>query len=153
MGREDLAADPALATAAGRRERERELEAVIAAWTSRREADAAMAALQAEGVAAGAIRWPTRLVQDPHLAARGFWQPTERPWLGWHGQPSAPFREAGAGPFPVRRPAPILGEGNAAVLGGLLGLSAAQIERLEAAGIIGTEAVPVSGRKARAALG
>ncbi|NOG69023.1 CoA transferase [Roseicella sp. DB1501] len=153
MGREDLAADPALATAAGRREREGELEAALAAWTTGDTADAAMAALQAEGVAAGAIRRPTKLTQDPHLVARGFWQPTERPWLGQHDQPSAPFREAGAGPFPVRRPAPTLGESNAAVLGGLLGLPEARIERLKAAGIIGTEAVPVSARKARAAVG
>jgi crotonobetainyl-CoA:carnitine CoA-transferase CaiB-like acyl-CoA transferase len=142
-----------LATAAGRRVREAELETVLAAWTAERDADSAMAALQAAGVAAGALRWPTELVRDPHLRARGFWQPTDRAWLGLHDQPSAPFREAGRGPYPVRRPAPTLGEDNLAVLGSLLNLPASRLEELEAAGVIGTEAVPVSQRKARAAAG
>ena len=151
IGRADLAADPALATAEGRRAREAELEAALAGWTAGRDADAAMTALQAAGVAAGAVRWPTALVRDPQLVARGFWQPVDRAWLGHHAQPSAPFREAGQGPFPVRRPAPLLGEDNAAVLGGLLGLSADALAALAAAGIIGTEAVPVAQRKSRAA--
>ncbi|MBR0662957.1 CoA transferase [Roseomonas hellenica] len=153
IGRPELAADPALSTAAGRRQREAALEAALSDWTRRRTADGAMAALQAEGVAAGALRWPTGLYHDPHLRARGFWQPIDRAFLGPHAQPSAPFREAGRGPYAVRRPAPTLGEDNAAVLGGQLGLSPAELARLEAAGIIGTEAVPVTARKTRAAVG
>ena len=51
----------------------------------------------------------------------------------------------------MRRPAPLLGEDNAAVLGRLLGLSGEELAALTAAGIIGTEAVPVSQRKSRAA--
>jgi hypothetical protein len=53
----------------------------------------------------------------------------------------------------VRRPAPTLGEDNNAVLGSLLDLPVSRLEKLEAAGVIGTEAVPVSQRKARAAVG
>ncbi len=153
IGRGDLAADASLATAEGRRAREAELEAAIADWTRGHDADAAMAALQGAGIAAGAVRWPTRLYDDPHLCARGFWQQTDRAWLGPHRQPSPPFREAGGPPFPVRRPAPTLGEDNAAVLGGLVGLSPAELARLEAAKVIGTEAIPVSQRKVRAAVG
>jgi crotonobetainyl-CoA:carnitine CoA-transferase CaiB-like acyl-CoA transferase len=153
IGREDLAADPALATAAGRRGREADLAAAIAAWTRGREAGAAMLGLQAAGIAAGALPWPSALKRDPHLAARGFWQVTERPHLGPHEQPSAPFREAGRGPYPVRRAAPTLGQDNAAVLGGLLGLSPAELARLAEAGVIGTEAIPVAERRARAPAG
>ncbi|WP_207539583.1 CaiB/BaiF CoA transferase family protein [Sabulicella rubraurantiaca] len=152
LGRSDLASDTSLAAAEGRRAREAELEAALAAWTRGRGADAAMAALQAAGVASGAVRWPTRLYDDPHLVARGFWQATDRAWLGPHRQPSAPFREAGAPPYAVRRPAPTLGEDNAAVLGGLLGLPPAELARLEEAQVIGTEAIPVSQRKVRAAV-
>ena len=151
IGRADLDADPALTTAEGRRVREAELEAALAAWTMGRDADAAMTALQAAGVAAGAVRWPTSLVRDPQLVARSFWQPVERAWLGRHDQPSAPYRDAGQGPFPVRRPAPLLGEDNTEVLGRLLGLSAKDLAALTAAGIIGTEAVPVAQRKTRTA--
>jgi crotonobetainyl-CoA:carnitine CoA-transferase CaiB-like acyl-CoA transferase len=84
----------------------------------------------------------------PHLE-RGFWQPVDRPLLGLHHQPSAPFCEAGQGPCPVRRPAPMLGQDKKAVLGGLLGLSDAELRGLSEAGIIGCEAVPVFQRRAR----
>jgi len=40
-------------------------------------------------------------------------------------------------PIPVNTPAPTLGEHNAEVLGGLLGLSADELSDLEARGIIG----------------
>jgi crotonobetainyl-CoA:carnitine CoA-transferase CaiB-like acyl-CoA transferase len=153
MGRGDLAADAALATAAGRRAQEAALDAAIAAWTRDRDADAAMAALQAVGVAAGVCRNPARLAADPQLAARGVFQPALRAFVGAHQQLSAPFRDAGAGPLPVRRAAPTLGQDNAAVLGERLGLTAAEIAALAAAGVIGTDAVPVAARTARAATG
>ncbi|WP_424812290.1 CoA transferase [Roseococcus sp. YIM B11640] len=134
-----------------RREREAELEALIADWTRGQSADAAMHAMQAQGIAAGAIRWPTELRQDPHLAARGFWQERERAFIGTHTLPSAPLRMQGGPPLDIRRPAPTLGQHNAAVLGGMLGISPAEIEALEAAGIIGTEAIPTAQRKPRSA--
>ncbi|MFL1461764.1 CoA transferase [Roseococcus sp. DSY-14] len=145
LGRPDLAA----LDAAARRGREDELEALIAAWTRGREADAAMAALQAIGVAAGTVRWPTDLREDPHLRARGFWQAAERPFLGAHELPSAPIRPLGGGPLPVRRPAPTLGQENEAVLGAILGLGPEEIRRLEAEGIIGAAAIPAEARKPR----
>jgi len=153
IGREDLGANPALATAAGRRAQENALEAAIAAWTRGQDADAAMAALQAAGVAAGVCRHPAAIPADAQIAARGVFQQTRRAYVGEHLQLSAPFRPQGGPPLPVRRPAPTLGEDNAAVLCGLLGLSVAKLNRLAAAGVIGTEATPVSARRARAATG
>jgi len=136
-----------------RRAREDELEALLAAWTRDRDADVVMSVLQANGVAAGAIRWPTELRRDTHLRARGFWQEVDRPFLGTHTLPSAPIRMAGGPPLKILRPAPTLGQENAAVLSELLGLSAADIAGLEAEGIIGTEAIPVADRKPRSAPG
>ncbi len=72
IDRADLAADPALAAATGRRAREAELERAIEAWTATRSPDEAMLALQRAGVAAGAVRSPFELDREPHLAARGF---------------------------------------------------------------------------------
>ena len=130
---------PSLAdlTATERREQQGTLEAAIGEWTSDRDPDAAMATLQAAGIAAGAVRTPLALTGDPHLLARSFWRRLDRPFIGLHWQSSAPFRE-GPDPYPVRRAAPTLGQDNEAILGGRLGLDREEIDRLTAAGVIGT---------------
>jgi crotonobetainyl-CoA:carnitine CoA-transferase CaiB-like acyl-CoA transferase len=138
LGRADWAGDKTLKTAAARRNIESEIEAAIGAWTSAREAEAAMAALQAAGIAAGVARLPIELLRDPQLHARGFIQEVDRAFIGKHPQPSMPFRD-GAKPFPIRKPPPTLGQHNREILVGLLGLSDAEIEQLTRDGIIGTE--------------
>ncbi|GGC72710.1 putative CoA-transferase [Chelatococcus reniformis] len=138
LGRDDWASDGALATASGRRDREAEIEAAIAAWAAARSDVEALQALQAAGVAAGAARLPIELLRDPQLLATGFIQEVDRPFIGRHPQPSTAFREGDA-PFPVRRAPPTLGQHNREVLGGLLGLTDAELARLAQTGIIGTE--------------
>jgi crotonobetainyl-CoA:carnitine CoA-transferase CaiB-like acyl-CoA transferase len=114
---------------------------VIAAWTARRDPDSAMTALQAAGIAAGVVRTPLALVDDPHLIARGFWHRVDRPFIGMHWQSSAAFRE-GPDAYPVRRVAPTLGQDNEAILCGRLGLSDEEFAALAAAGVIGTVPKP-----------
>jgi crotonobetainyl-CoA:carnitine CoA-transferase CaiB-like acyl-CoA transferase len=138
LGRDNWAADAKLQTAAGRRAIESEIEAAISAWTAARDPDAAMEALQAAGVAAGVARLPIELLKDPQLQARGFVQEIDRAFIGRHPQPSMPFRETDE-PFPIRTAPPTLGEHNREILGGLLGLSDAEIDQLAREGIIGTE--------------
>ena len=138
LGRSDWAGDAALKTAPGRRAIESEIEAAIAAWTAAREPDAAMKELQAAGIAAGVARLPIELLQDPQLHARGFIQYVDRAFIGKHPQPSMPFRESSK-PFAIRSAPPTLGEHNCEILGGLLGLSEAEIIKLTRNGIIGTE--------------
>jgi crotonobetainyl-CoA:carnitine CoA-transferase CaiB-like acyl-CoA transferase len=149
--RPDLAADPALASAEGRRGQQDRLEAAIRAWTAERTPDEAMEALQGAGVAAGAARaaWELPLV-DPHLAARGYWQEIDRAVLGAHLQPSATFRE-GPEPYPVRFPAPTLGQHTREVLSRILGLSEAEMDRLEAMQVIGEAPIPATARGPRSA--
>jgi crotonobetainyl-CoA:carnitine CoA-transferase CaiB-like acyl-CoA transferase len=144
--------DGALATAAGRRVQEDRIEAAIAAWTVTRSSDEAMETLQRAGVAAGAVRHPLDLLDDPHLKARGFWQWIERAYVGRHPQPSPPYRVEDA-PIAVRTPAATLGQYNDEVLGGLLGLSKAEMERLARDSVIGSDALPPGQRKARAMTG
>jgi crotonobetainyl-CoA:carnitine CoA-transferase CaiB-like acyl-CoA transferase len=120
-----------------RRAREDGLEQVIAAWTAQRDPDSVMAVLQGAGVAAGVVRTPMALVDDPHLIDRGFWHRIDRPFIGLHWQSSAAFRE-GPDAYPVRRAAPTLGQDNEVILRGRLGLSAEDIAGLEAADVIGT---------------
>ena len=137
LNRPDLAA----ATAAQRRAREDELEALISAWTANRPAEDAMAILQEHGIAAGVVRLPGHLDKDPHLMARGFWHQLDRPFIGPHWQSSAAWRE-GPNAYPVRRVAPTLGQDNEAILIGMLGLDAKELTRLAAADIIGTVPKP-----------
>jgi crotonobetainyl-CoA:carnitine CoA-transferase CaiB-like acyl-CoA transferase len=144
--------DPALATAEGRRANEDRIETAIAVWTAERSPDEAMETLQKAGVAAGAVRHPMELLDDPHLKARGFWQWIERAYVGRHPQPSPPYRDEDS-PIAVRTPAATLGQYNEEVLGGLLGLSKAELERLARDSVIGSEALPPNQRKARAMTG
>ncbi len=136
LGRADFAADPALGAAAGRRAREAEIEAALAAWAASRGPEQAMAELQAIGVAAGVARTPGELFDDPHLRDRGDWQLVDREWSGPQSIFSAPFREDGA-PYAIERPAPTLGEHNRRILCEQLGLGDAELDRLIATGVSG----------------
>jgi crotonobetainyl-CoA:carnitine CoA-transferase CaiB-like acyl-CoA transferase len=75
------------------------------------------------------------LMNDAHLAARGFFQQVDHPGMGPRPVYSAPFR-FGLQPLPVRRPSPTLGQHNLQVLGDLLGTSQEQLGRYESAGIL-----------------
>jgi crotonobetainyl-CoA:carnitine CoA-transferase CaiB-like acyl-CoA transferase len=141
MHRPDLAADPALKTAAGRRLEEDRIEVAIRHWTMTVRPDLAMVTLQAAGIAAGVARLPADLAGDPHLISTGHWQSAVRPYMGPHLLPSVSYREGDARlPYPITRLAPTLGQHNHEVLGEVLGLSAAEIAQLQADEVIGTSA-------------
>jgi crotonobetainyl-CoA:carnitine CoA-transferase CaiB-like acyl-CoA transferase len=150
IGRKDLAEDPALATLEGRRAQEDRLEQELTAWTTTVTAGEAMMRLQEAGVAAGEVKRASALYEDVHLNARGVWGWTDRPYIGIHPQCLVPFRENGA-PYPVIRPAPLLGEYNTAVLGGELGLSDAELARLTETQVIGEELLTMAARRPRSA--
>ncbi len=137
------------ATAHARRAAADSIDRAIAAWTRTQDADAAMAAFQKIGVAAGVVRRPFDLATDPHLVARGFWSGIERAHLGRHMQPAMAFREGDA-PYPVRRPAPTLGEHNREVFEDVLEMDAGVIAELERAGVIGDTLVVAGGAAERA---
>lgn len=141
MRRPDLASDATLSTATGRRADEARIEDAVRQWTRTVRPDIAMNTLQAVGIAAGIARLPGDLPADPHLVATGRWQAVDRAFVGPHLLPSAPWREHGAvTPPPIRATAPTLGQHNAEILSGLLGLSGEEIAALERDGIIGTKA-------------
>lgn len=115
IGRPDLANDPALATLAGRKAREDEIEAAIGAWAAGEWPGAAAEALQALGVAASAVIPTHDLFPDPHLQDCGYWAVQQRRYVGDHFVPQPPFRYDGERP-PLTRPAPTLGEHTSEVL-------------------------------------
>ncbi len=136
MGRPELALDPRFATFSARWQHRRELDEAIALWTQGLDAHQAMAALQEAGVPAAAVLDGADLARDDHLHARGFYVSLRHPDAGRHSYPGQPIRLSRT-PASFRSDAPCLGEHNRYVLQGLLGLSDEELERLEAAGIIG----------------
>lgn len=139
IGATELCANEALDAAAERARHAPAIDQAIAAWTAGQDADEAMALLQAAGVPAGAVRSTTELLDDPHLRARGYWQQERRAFVGEHELVSSPFRLSD-GPLPTRFVAPTLGQHTRDVLGRLTALSDAELDALEARGIIGTQA-------------
>ncbi|WP_370512747.1 CoA transferase [Achromobacter sp. LC458] len=135
----DLARDPALEKAAGRRTRQEEIDRRINAWTRARSAQSAMTELQQAGISAGEVKPVWTLLDDPHLKAREFFKATSRPYIGEFLATTPWFREPDATVAAVR-PAPTLGQHNGDVFSRVLGMSVDQQQSLERDGIIGNTA-------------
>lgn len=132
----DLAADPCLATVAGRLADAARIDVRLEAWTRERDPWQAMDALQAAGVPAGAVQRSRDLAErDPQLAHRGMRPRVEHPLLGSLTVDGVPARFSRT-PAAVRAAGPLIGEANAAVFGDLLGLPAAEVERLTEAQVL-----------------
>jgi crotonobetainyl-CoA:carnitine CoA-transferase CaiB-like acyl-CoA transferase len=81
---------------------------------------------------------PSEQLGFGQLHARGFFEEVLHPITGSSTHVTYPFRLPGASGPVHRRTAPTLGEHNAEILGGLLGLSEDQVTALEVRGVIGT---------------
>ena len=133
------AADPALATATGRRAASDVIDAHLAAWCANRVADDAVAALLTSGVPAAIVVHPSAQLGFAQLHHRGFFEQVVHPVSGSSTHVTFPFRLPGQATPTHRRPAPTLGEHNDEILCGLLGLTAAELTDLCTAGVIGTK--------------
>jgi formyl-CoA transferase len=134
IGRADLAADPALATNAGRVTRTDELDRVIGDWAAGVDLEQALATLARAEVPAGRIYDIADIVRDVHYQARGM---LEQHHLA-DGTPvklpgSVP--KLGADPGRTRWLGPALGEHTEEVLSEL-GYSAADLAQLRNEGVI-----------------
>jgi crotonobetainyl-CoA:carnitine CoA-transferase CaiB-like acyl-CoA transferase len=135
IGGPSLAVDPRFASASGRLANQAALDSTITAWTRERTARDVMEACQARGVPAGMVATGRDLAADEQLIAREFLVEMDHPRLGRQSFPGPPIR-LGAEPLPIWRLGPLLGQDNADVLGGLLGLTDAELRRLEADGVM-----------------
>ena len=133
MGRPGLASDPRFADGYRRLRHAAELDEVVEAWTRRRAASALTETLQHAGVAAYPAASGEMLLNDGHVRARGAWQEVEHPKMGRRAVQGLAWRSTPDGP-PEARPAPLLGEHNGYILGGVLGLSSGAIGALTEAG-------------------
>lgn len=134
LGREDLQDDPAYATTPGRAARVEEIDAMVSAWTRERTKDEVLAVLGDAHVPCAPVRTTAEVVNDPHLVERGLWVDIDHPRRGRTRVPGSPIRLHGSAP-PAVTPAPLLGQDTDRVLGELLGLDAARLAALHAAGV------------------
>ena len=133
---EAWATDDAWATLAGRLQSQPQLDALVAGWTSARTRTQVVAALRAAGVPAVTV--PTqreRIDEDPEHERWGLW-PTVRHTRHGDVRVDGIPAHLSATDWQLQRGGPLLGEDNDAVLTGLLGLDASEIEQLRADGVL-----------------
>ena len=133
-GRPDMAEDPRFSENAGRVEHEREIDAAITAWTAALDATDVLAQLADASVPAGPIYTVADMLQDPHFNARGLFQQVEV-----DGQPlriPALAPHLADTPGSTTWPGPSVGAHNPEILGGLLGLSDAELAALRDEGVV-----------------
>ncbi len=129
-------AEPRFASLAGRLAAQDELDAEISAWTRERENHAAARELEAAGVPASPVQRPQeRIDRDPNTSAWGLWPEVEHTAIGRVRVDGLPVHLSETD-WSLERGGPCLGEHNERVYGGLLGLSASEIESLRREGVI-----------------
>jgi formyl-CoA transferase len=134
IGRADLAADPELASNAGRVARVEDIDGAIGDWTTTRTVTQVLEVLDAAGVPAGRIYTVADIAADPHYAARGMLQQMTL-------QDGSPLTVPGIVPKLSRTPggqhrnAPALGQDTDAVLREV-GLTEDQIAALKQRGVV-----------------
>jgi crotonobetainyl-CoA:carnitine CoA-transferase CaiB-like acyl-CoA transferase len=137
LARDDLAADPALATDAGRRTAHDRLDAVLATWCATRARADVLATLLAAGVPAEPVTSGYEIDQDVQMSARDFWQEVDHPVVGRLRYPGWPMQLSGGPDRWYRSPAPLLGQHTEEILGKELGLGRDELQALRDANVIG----------------
>lgn len=131
-GRPDLADDGRFGTVAARREHNEELYRVLGEIVATRTTSAWMEDLGRADIPAMVVNTLESLLDDPQLAATGFWREVDHPTEGRLRMPDIPTHFQGT-PGDVRRLAPRLGEHSREILHELE-YSDAEIEAMLASG-------------------
>lgn len=134
LGRPDWAESPLFARLADRLENVDALDTAVEEWTRTAEVEAAVALLQAAGVASSRVLRVDELLENEQLQARGLVIETEHPVVGRRRQLGLPWQsDSFASDY---RAAPLLGTHTREILTGLLGMDEAEYARLEADGVL-----------------
>jgi crotonobetainyl-CoA:carnitine CoA-transferase CaiB-like acyl-CoA transferase len=136
MGRPELGDDPRYATHLARGAHQTELDELINQWTRTLTIDQVDALMTEYSIPAGKVYRAPEMIADPHFQAREAIIEVETERFGRLKMQNA-FPKLSATPSGVFRPAPsVVGQHNAEVYGGLLGIGADELARLRAAGAI-----------------
>ena len=112
-----------------------EAEALIAPWFMERTKEEIFSLCMEHKVPCAPVRTIQEVVEDPHLNHRGFFVDVDHPTAGKLTHPGSPFHLSRT-PAEIGGPAPLLGQHNADIYGGRLGLSREEMGRLRMAGVI-----------------
>src|SRR3954447_6591216 len=134
IGQPELADDPRFATPDARWENRAALNAIVEAWTRQRSKHAVMQILGEAGVPCGATLDTGEVLTDPHLRARDMIVDVDYPTRGTYHTVGCPVKLSES-PADVTRP-PLLGEHTAELLASLCGVSADDVRRLRADGVV-----------------
>jgi len=135
MGREDLRDDPRFTTLSDRADHADEINGIVAAWTATLTAAEVEQVAVDHDVPVATAYTAADITADPHMAARGDLVRVVDPVAGEVLQQGPAVRFTGE-QRTTPSGAPRLGEHTRSVLGGLLGLSDAELDDLAAAGIV-----------------
>jgi crotonobetainyl-CoA:carnitine CoA-transferase CaiB-like acyl-CoA transferase len=129
LGRPELARDPRFVTNAVRFANKDALVAIIEDITRRRSAAEWVALLEPAGVPSGPVNDVAQVFADPQVRARGMRVEVEHPVAGPIPLIASPVRLSRT-PITYDRPPPLLGAHTREILGTLLAMDAAEIDRL-----------------------
>jgi len=135
MGQPNLPADPRFADHHARVANQAALYARIATWVAGLERDAVMAALVSASVPAAPVMNIADIAADPHYRARGTVTAVRDAEFG-DLLMTGVLPKLSATPGTVRSLGPELGAGNSAVYRDLLGMTDAELARLQETGVI-----------------
>ena len=135
MGQDDLVEDPRFATPAARREHRAELEKMVRAWARGKTRQELWKGLRDLDYFGAPVLSISEVLEDPHIKERRAFIERDHPTAG----PTtllAPWIHLSKTPTSIHDVAPTLGQHADEVLGGLLGLTPAQLGDLRAQGVV-----------------
>jgi crotonobetainyl-CoA:carnitine CoA-transferase CaiB-like acyl-CoA transferase len=136
IGHPELAEDPRYATADARWAARDELRGVLSAWAVEHTAADAATALQIAGVPAAPMLRLDDIQADAHLRERRAFGRFTQPQIAQPLPANLGEARSLTLPDPLLRPAPLPGENTREILGEVLGLGDAEIERLLESGAV-----------------
>ncbi|MEE9285399.1 MAG: CoA transferase, partial [Dehalococcoidia bacterium] len=135
IGMPELEQDPRFSTPEAREANREAFDVYWYSWLADHTRQEVFEAAQEARFPLAPVYTPRDMAQDPHFRARGFFEEVQQPHAGRLIQPGRPFKMAGT-PWRGGEPAPLLGQHNAEVYVGQLGISPRELGRLRAAGVV-----------------
>jgi crotonobetainyl-CoA:carnitine CoA-transferase CaiB-like acyl-CoA transferase len=136
IDRKDLVGDERFSSRPARVKNIEETDAIISEWTRRHTKAEAFARFRACKVPSAPVRDLIEVTNDKHMHERGMLEWIDHPQFGKVVVPNSPLRLHGVDQV-AATPSPRLGQHSHEVLGEMLNLDRAEIDRLEAEGVIG----------------